>query len=72
MNNPFKKFRLWLNRISRKREAKRYGVPFREREWYNYRAARDQHSYMYHGAILNTLLDDLDRLTHNVLAFKAR
>lgn len=35
------------------------------------RAARDQHSYMYHGAILNTLLDDLDRLTHNVLAFKS-
>lgn len=32
------KFKLWLNRISRKRKAKKYGVPFRERKWYNYRA----------------------------------
>lgn len=38
MNKLFKKIRLWLNRISRKREAKKYGVPFREREWYNFRA----------------------------------
>lgn len=33
-----KKIVLWLNGLKRKREAKREGVPFRKRMWYNYRA----------------------------------
>lgn len=36
--DTIKKIKLWLNKISRKRQAKKYGVPFREREWYNFRA----------------------------------
>lgn len=34
---------------------------------YTSREAREQHSYMYWGNILNSLLDDLENMTHSVL-----
>ena len=34
----FNKIKLYLTLVSRKRQAKKYGIPFRERKWYNYRA----------------------------------
>ena len=36
----------------------------------NARQAKEQNSYMYWGAILDSLLDDLEHLTHSVISFK--
>ena len=36
----------------------------------NARQAKEQHSYMYWGAIFDSLLDDLEHLTHSVISFK--
>ena len=36
----------------------------------NARQAKEQNSYMYWGAILDSLLDDLENLTHSVISFK--
>ena len=36
----------------------------------NARLAKEQHSYMYWGGILDSLIDDLEHLTHSVIAFK--
>lgn len=38
MKKVLKDIKLWLNRINRKRTAAKYGVPFRKKMWYNYRA----------------------------------
>ena len=38
MRKIFGYIKLWLNRHSRMRQAKKYGVPFCKRMWYNYRA----------------------------------
>lgn len=36
----------------------------------NARLAKEQHGFMYWGGILDSLIDDLEYLTHNVIAFK--
>ena len=36
----------------------------------NARLAKEQHSYMYWGGILDSLIDDLEHLTHSIIAFK--
>jgi len=36
----------------------------------NARQAKEQNSYMYWGSILDSLLDDLEHLTHSVISFK--
>ena len=36
----------------------------------NARLAREQHSYMYHGYVLASLIDELEHLTHSVITFK--
>ena len=38
MKRAFRNIKQWLNRISRKRAAAKFGVPFRQKMWYNYRA----------------------------------
>ena len=36
--NIFDEIRSWLTSFNRKIKAKKLGIPFRKREWYNYRA----------------------------------
>ena len=36
------------------------------------REAKEQHSYMYWGGIFDNLLDNLESLTHSVIAFKKK
>ena len=38
MKEQIRKFKLWLIRTNRKRQARKHGVPFRDRMWYNYQA----------------------------------